>query len=106
MTWSIGNRNIRFKKRHSFSLLELLIVVVIIGSLLAISLPRFRNTFNNLKFDNFCQNLISRMRYLQERASIEQSTYRLNFDLKDETVKITIKQEASGKFSNAKGLLG
>jgi prepilin-type N-terminal cleavage/methylation domain-containing protein len=119
MTSSIGTKITRFNKTPlenfkknklisltGFSLIELLVVIAIIGSLVAISLPRFRGTFNNLKFDNFCQNLVSRMRYLQERASVEQGNYRLNFDLNNMAIKIEAKEEASSGFIPVSGLLG
>jgi len=89
-----------------FSLFELLVIVVIIGSLLAFSIPRFRSTFNNLEFDNFCQNLTNRMKYLQERASIEQIIYRLNLDLNNKLIRIESKKMDSDDFISVSGLLG
>ena len=121
MMWSTGIKITPLQKKNSFTplenfnkikgtsltgftLIELLVVIVIIGTLLTLSLPRFRNTFNNLKFDNFCQNLISRMRYLQERASVEQKSYCLNFDLNDEVIRVEVKE--AEEFIDVKGLLG
>lgn len=121
MIWSTGIRLIPFRRKNSFTplenfnkikgtsltgftLIELLVVIVIIGTLLTFSLPHFRNTFNNLKFDNFCQNLISRMRYLQERASVEQRSYRLNFDLNSRIIRVEVKE--AEEFIDVKGLLG
>ena len=46
------------------------------------------------------------MRYLKERASIEQNSYRLNFDLGSNIIRIEVKEEASQEFSEAIGLLG
>ena len=87
-----------------FTLIELLVVIVIIGTLFTFSLPRFRNTFNNLRFDNFCQNLISRIRYLQERASVEQRSYRLNFDLNSRIIRVKVGE--AEEFIDVEGLLG
>lgn len=94
-----------------FTLLELIVVVTIISSLVALSLPRFRTTFNSLKFDDFCQKVVDRMRYLRERAGIEQNVYRLNFDLTNKVIEIQAKLGTSGNegfetFGGVKGLLG
>ncbi|MFH1621945.1 MAG: prepilin-type N-terminal cleavage/methylation domain-containing protein [Candidatus Omnitrophota bacterium] len=122
MTWLIGIKNTKLiikkiftplkKYTHSnpesltgFSLFELLVVVVIIGSLLAFNIPRFRSTFNNLKFDNFCQNLSHRMQYLQERASVEQTIYRLNFDINNRFINIETKEKDSSNFTSVLGFL-
>ena len=98
MTWLIGSKK-------AFTLIELLVVVAIIGSLVIFSLPRFKNTFNNLRFDNFCQNLISRMNYLQERAPVQQEAYCLSFDLESRFIVTKVKQSTQGDFVNMQGLL-
>ena len=79
-------------------MVELLVVVVVISSLLALSIPRFRNTFNNLRFDNFCQDLAARMRYLNERASFEQNIYRMNFDFVQGKIEIAFKENFYEEF--------
>ena len=107
MTWPIGIRAIKSRNdKKSFSLFELLVVVVIIGLLLSISLPRFKGTFSNLKFENFCQNLFSRIIYLQERATFEQVTYRIHFQLNNGLIKIQVANDATEEFVQLGGLLG
>jgi len=97
MTFTIGSKK-------AFTLIELLVIVAIIGSLVVISLPRFRNTFNNLRFDNFCQILVNRMRYLQERASAQQENYCLDFDLDNKLIITKVKESPEGDFINIQGL--
>ncbi|MDD5617726.1 MAG: prepilin-type N-terminal cleavage/methylation domain-containing protein [Candidatus Omnitrophica bacterium] len=104
MMWLTGNN--RWLKNAAFSLVELLIVIVVISSLLVISLPRFRSTFNQLMFDNFCNTLASRINYLHERAYVEQKSYRLNFDLGSRAIKIEFQKEYQNDFIPCKGLLG
>lgn len=123
MTWSIGSR-IKILNRNQFfapleklkkfkvislaglSLLELLVVVVIVGSLLALTMPRARTTFDNLRFDNFCQNLVSRMIYLEERASVEQKSYLIDFKLDNDIIIIGAVEEESQNYTSVKGALG
>jgi type II secretory pathway pseudopilin PulG len=123
MTWSIGSNYPDLNKRTSFaplenlvnfrkkslaglSLLELLVVVVIIGSLVSLSLPRFRSTFNNLRFDSFCQDLANRMRYLRERASLEQEIYRMEVDHENKIIRIEVAEGGTQDFKAVRGLLG
>ncbi|MDD5005122.1 MAG: prepilin-type N-terminal cleavage/methylation domain-containing protein [Candidatus Omnitrophica bacterium] len=103
--WSIGNKILPANRKNSFTLIELLVVVVIIGFFLTLSLPRFKQTFVNLQFDDFCLNLVSRIRYLQERALVEQKTYRLNFDLSNKVAEVRVKEEPSSDFTDSKGIL-
>ncbi|MFC1755481.1 Tfp pilus assembly protein FimT/FimU, partial [Thermoproteota archaeon] len=88
MTFSIGSRRIKLKTLNAFSILELAVVITIIAGLLALSLPRFRGTFNSLQFDSFCQDLSARMRYLNERAGFQQNIYRLSFDISNGVITI------------------
>lgn len=102
MIWLIGSRWLR---NIAFSLIELLFVIVIISSLLAISLPRFRNTLNQLIFDNFCNTLVNRINYLQEKSSLEQRIYRLKIDLDNRVIKTEFQKELQQDFIPWKGLL-
>ncbi|MFC1646229.1 hypothetical protein ACFL2Y_03520 [Candidatus Omnitrophota bacterium] len=123
MTWLIGSRIKTLDRNQSFAplekvkkiklisltgltLLELLVVVVIVGGLLAFTMPRARTTFDNLRFDNFCQNLVSRMMYLEERASVEQKSYLIDFKLDNAIITIGTEEEESQNYTAVKGKLG
>ena len=105
MTWSIGSK-IRLPRQKAFSILELLVVVVVLGIIIGISLPRFRNSYNNLVFNNFTQNLISRMHFLQERATVEQCMYRIVFDPLNNKFTIGAREEDQSEFTSVKDRLG
>lgn len=123
MTWLTGSKYCILNKRVVFApldnfkkskimsltgltLLELLVVVVVIGSLVALSQPRFKTTFDGLRFDTFCQKLTIRMKYLQEHSTLEQKIYRLNFDLNDKIINIEVVEEGQKDFVSVQGLLG
>lgn len=63
-----------------FTFVELLLVIIIIGILIAISLPNLKKTFNNLRLDNFSRELQAFMNYLHERSVVEGKIIYLNLD--------------------------
>lgn len=63
-----------------FTLLELLIVVFLIAVTLGLSLPLFRKTFTDMKLTSAVSDIVSLMRYGQERAIVEAAVFRLNVD--------------------------
>lgn len=106
--WLIGSKkgSSPRKKNSSFTLIEALIVIVIISILVGVSLPRFRGTFEGLRFQNFCQDLASRMRYLGERASVEQVFYRIVIDSENHLIEISFKANPlKGSFASCEGRL-
>jgi prepilin-type N-terminal cleavage/methylation domain-containing protein len=68
------------RQRSGFSLVELILVVVLLGVLVSLSLPNFRNTYKNVLLDNCSSNMVSLMRYAQSRAIIKRSPIRFIYD--------------------------
>jgi len=64
-----------------FTFIELLIIIIIIGILVGISLPQFRNNVNRLQLNSFSRELQSFMNYLHERAVVEGEVIYLAFDM-------------------------
>lgn len=75
MTSRIGRRPIN--KRGGFTFVEILIVILIIGVVLGITLPRFQSTFDNLKARSCARNLHAMLKFAQERAILDQQFYRV-----------------------------
>jgi Tfp pilus assembly protein FimT len=76
MTSPIGRR----LNRGGFTLVELILLTIIIAVLVAISTPRFRNTFSGLKLKEASFNLAKLINYAQEKAIIEGVPYKLILD--------------------------
>ena len=76
----IGRKRKALKRINSFTLVELLLVVVILGIFIGFSVPSFRKTYLNLSSNNTARNIAFLMRYAQARAIAERANYKLNFD--------------------------
>jgi general secretion pathway protein H len=75
-----------------FTLIELTMVILIMGALLAFSIPKLGNlTEHNL--DLSCRRLSSTVRYLLDRATVKRTIYRLNYDLKTHEYWITYRDD-------------
>ena len=57
--------------KRSFTFIELLFVIIIIGVLIGVSLPNLRKTFNNFELNSFSSQLQTFINYLTERAVVE-----------------------------------
>lgn len=76
MTLPIGRR----LSSKGFTLIELILLTIIITTLVAISTPRFRNTFTSLKLKETSYNLAKLINFVQERAIVEGVPYKLVLD--------------------------
>jgi Tfp pilus assembly protein FimT len=57
--------------KRSFTFIELLFVVILIGVLIGVSLPNLKKAFNNLELNSFSSQLQTFINYLDERAVVE-----------------------------------
>jgi len=81
------------KRITGFTLVELTIVILIFGILLALSIPRLGHlTGHNLKVG--CRRLSGTATYLFHRATVGRTIYRLNFDLKANEYWVTYQDES------------
>ncbi|MFH1776417.1 MAG: prepilin-type N-terminal cleavage/methylation domain-containing protein [Candidatus Omnitrophota bacterium] len=74
------NNNNRLHGTQSFTLLELIIVVLIFSITMGIIFPRFKDTFINFQFDNFVNEFISIARFARGKAISSSAYYQIEID--------------------------
>lgn len=79
----------------SFTLIELLIVLIILSILLFIISPRFVTSLNPEKTANFVLRLKSTLVYLSEKSILEKKIYLFIFDLEERRYLFTISEEGN-----------
>jgi len=80
MISATGNCVAERRTHSAITFIELLLVIVVIGILIGISVPRFRKTFNHLQLDSFSRELQTFMNYLRQRSIVEGKLIYLNID--------------------------
>jgi len=61
------------------TLIELSVVVLILSIIVVAAVPRFRSTYETIKFRNTVYNIVKLMYYARDRAIIERKPYRVRF---------------------------
>ncbi len=67
-------------KLTGVTLIELMLVAVIITILLSFSIPRFKNSFQELELDNFGKTLYSAINSLSQKSVVEEKVILLSID--------------------------
>lgn len=78
--------------KKTFTLIELVLVVLLISILIGLSAPSFKRTFKNLEIYNSCFNLSKLAQWVQDKAIIERNIYKIKFDLENKTFWIVKKR--------------
>lgn len=91
-------------KRKGFTFIELLIVIVIIGILTGMVMPKLKTAYNNFQMDSFVKNVYYLAKYLQASAIYSRQVYRLDI-VEDENGQYFLAKYKSdeGEFANIKG---
>lgn len=80
--------------KRGFSLLEFLLVITILATIFSLSIPLFKNNFNNLQLNNSTQDLVFLMRYLHSSAVMQNKTLCLNFDAQERKISPVSKNKS------------
>lgn len=101
------NKTLSFlRSEGSFTLIELILVIVVIGIIIAITVPNFRGSYEFLRFENSVQNFIKLIRYGQDMAILHSKPYRICIDAKKNAFWLERNKEGSDKFEKMSGKLG
>lgn len=92
--------------KRGFTLLELIVVIAIISVTLGLLMPVFRKTFSDIQLNTCVQDMVSLIRYAQERAIVENTTLRFNLDTKEGSYWLTKKEQDKDTFSGLSEKLG
>ena len=90
----------------AFTLIELLIVVVIVSILVTITVPRFRGSFEFIRFENSVRNFTKLVRYGQDLALIHRRNYRLKVDERELAFWLEHEGKTKGRFEKVSGKWG
>jgi len=98
-------------KEKSFTLLEIILVVLVIGVIAGLTVPNFSRTYANLELKKGAEDLAYLMRYAAGRAVIKNIKTRLEFNPEfskywlAEEIKDS-EEEEGGEFKKISGRLG
>jgi len=83
----------RGSRQEAFTLIELLVVISILSILMFIITPRFAAIINPERSKNFLLGLQNSLRYVNEKAILEQQIYLFKLDLDEERYYFTLPGE-------------
>ena len=75
--------------KGGFTLLELILVMVILSTVLAMAAPSLRGFFGSRKTNDTASQILSLTQFARSQAISEGIIYRLNFDTRERTYWLT-----------------
>jgi prepilin-type N-terminal cleavage/methylation domain-containing protein len=94
--------------KKGFTLFELIIVVIIIGVVMAISIPFMKKSYEQIRIENHTYNLQKILQFARQKAVLEQKIIRLNIDPSQKRYWLTTRNKRNGSadFKRLKGRYG
>jgi prepilin-type N-terminal cleavage/methylation domain-containing protein len=81
-------------KVNGFTLIELILVMIILTTVLAIASPTLKGFFSSRKINDAAEQIIAITRYARTNAIYSSNYYRLNFDLSERKYWISVLKES------------
>jgi len=82
-------------KKTGFTLLELILVMLIMTTVLALSGPSLKGFFSMRQIDSAAAQIVALTQYAQSQAVCEGRIYRLNFDVIHRTYWLTVQDQGA-----------
>jgi prepilin-type N-terminal cleavage/methylation domain-containing protein len=82
------------RNTHGFTMVEVMIVLLILGTISAIAIPSIRSNLDEIKIDGAAREVVSVFHYCQSLAIKEGIAYEVNFD--DNLEKFRCYEQGSG----------
>jgi Tfp pilus assembly protein FimT len=89
---------LKFKSNNGITLIELISIVVIIGIIAAMAVPRFSTTISRLKFRTSARDIVSKMRLARSNAVTHKQPFGVYFD--NDAKSVTLFLDASNPGGN------
>jgi prepilin-type N-terminal cleavage/methylation domain-containing protein len=96
----IGDSN---NKGKGFTFVELMFVLLILGFMLLLTFPNFRDVIGPKDMKRAVLGLVGSLRYAQSQAATTKNTYRLNMEVKNNTYWISSEGEPEGPSNSLAG---
>src|SRR5215470_11080832 len=77
-----------YRDEHGFTMVELSMVLLVLGIVMAIMLPRFAGTLERQQLRSTINVMHGTVRYLQAYAALTKRVYRLTFDLDRQVMSV------------------
>src|SRR5215470_3231282 len=77
-----------YRDEHGFTMVELSMVILVLGIVMAMLLPRFAGTLERQQLRSTINVVHGTVRYLQAYAALTKRVYRLTFDLDKQVMSV------------------
>lgn len=91
--------------KHGFVLIELAVVILLLGFILLLCVPRIREMIGPADIQSAVRGLAGTVRYVQSQAATTKQRHRLVLDLSENTFWVSVEGEP-GKYQRDEGLAG
>ena len=78
--WTSGGAPRPFPRRRAYTLLELVLVMVIFATVMAMAAPSLRGFFASRQTEDAAASIVALTQFARSQAAVEGRPYRLNFD--------------------------
>ena len=85
----------RLSDKNAFSFIEIFLVISLLGIVIGLSFPNFRQMYDHFQLQHTTQNLADMMRYTQGRAIIKRRVHQLVLDPVSRQYWLTAKESHS-----------